>query len=69
MVLDKSEADTCITIGKKLTGGFGAGGNPEIAYAAAEESADKIKEILITKTSNMSNVDCAVRCADSHIFR
>ena len=36
MVLDKSEADTCITIGKKLTGGCGAGGNPEIAYAAAE---------------------------------
>lgn len=46
MVLDKSEADTCITIGKKLTGGFGAGGNPEIAYAAAEESADEIKEII-----------------------
>lgn len=46
MVLDKSEADICITIGKKLTGGFGAGGNPEIAYAAAEESADEIKEIV-----------------------
>ena len=46
MVLDKSEADTCITIGKKLTGGFGAGGNPEIAYAAAEENADEIKEII-----------------------
>lgn len=46
MVLDKSEADTCITIGKKLTGGFGSGGNPEIAYAAAEESADEIKEII-----------------------
>lgn len=46
MVLDKSEADICITIGKKLTGGFGSGGNPEIAYAAAEESADEIKEIV-----------------------
>jgi cell division protein FtsZ len=46
MVLDKSEADTCITIGKKLTGGFGAGGNPEIAYAAAEENADEIKGII-----------------------
>jgi cell division protein FtsZ len=46
MVLDKSEADTCITIGKKLTGGFGTGGNPEIAYAAAEENADEIKEII-----------------------
>ncbi|MDY4743648.1 MAG: cell division protein FtsZ [Lachnospira sp.] len=46
MVLDKSEANICITIGKKLTGGFGAGGNPEIAYAAAEENADEIKEIV-----------------------
>lgn len=46
MVLDKSEADICITIGKKLTGGFGAGGNPEIAYAAAEENTDEIKEMV-----------------------
>lgn len=42
MVLDKSNADICLTIGKKLTNGFGAGGNPEIAYAAAEESTDEI---------------------------
>lgn len=46
MVLDKSEADICITIAKKLTGGFGAGGNPEIAYAAAEENTDEIKEMV-----------------------
>lgn len=46
MVLDKSEADICITIGKKMTGGFGAGGNPEIAYAAAEENTDEIKEMV-----------------------
>lgn len=46
MVLDKSEADICITIGKKLTGGFGAGGNPEIAYTAAEENTDEIKEMV-----------------------
>ena len=46
MVLDKSQADTCLTIGKKITGGFGAGGNPEIACAAAEESADEIKELV-----------------------
>ena len=56
MVLDKSEADTCITIGKKLTGGFGAGGNPEIAYAAAEESADEIKEII--NDANMYFLPC-----------
>jgi cell division protein FtsZ len=35
-----------VTIGKKLTGGFGAGGNPEIAYAAAEENTDEIKEMV-----------------------
>ena len=46
MVLDKSNADICLTIGKKLTNGFGAGGNPEIAYAAAEESTDEIKELV-----------------------
>lgn len=46
MVLDKSNADICLTIGKKLTNGFGAGGNPEIAYAVAEESTDEIKELV-----------------------
>ena len=46
MVLDKSQADVCLAIGKKLTGGFGAGGNPEIACAAAEENADDIKDLV-----------------------
>ena len=36
MVLDKSEADTCITIGKKLTGGFGAGGGRRFQTPAFE---------------------------------
>lgn len=51
MVLDHSEADICLTIGKKLTGGYGAGGNPEIASAAAEESIEEIKELV--KDANM----------------
>lgn len=46
MVLNRSCADTCLAIGKKLTKGFGAGGNPEVAYAAAEESADDIKALI-----------------------
>lgn len=46
MVLDKCEVDKCITIGKKITSGYGAGGNPEIGYAAAEESIDDIKDAV-----------------------
>lgn len=36
-----------IQIGEDLTKGLGAGGNPEIGVQAAEESKDKIKEVLI----------------------
>lgn len=46
MVLDKSLADECITIGRKITNGFGAGGNPEIARAAAEESEEELNELI-----------------------
>jgi len=35
-----------VQIGQKLTRGLGAGGNPEIGQKAAEESKDRIKEIL-----------------------
>lgn len=35
-----------IQIGEKLTKGLGAGGNPQIGQKAAEESKDRIKEIL-----------------------
>lgn len=45
-VLLNSLADIKIQIGQKLTRGLGAGGNPEIGQKAAEESRDKIKEIL-----------------------
>jgi len=35
-----------IQIGEKLTKGLGAGGNPQIGQQAAEESQDRIREIL-----------------------
>ncbi|MCT8389516.1 cell division protein FtsZ [Leuconostoc holzapfelii] len=40
--LDKSKADIKIQIGPKLTGGLGAGSNPERGTKAAEESAEDI---------------------------
>src|SRR3989344_4445129 len=41
-----SQAVTKIQIGENLTKGLGSGGNPEIGKKAAEESAEKIKELL-----------------------
>ncbi len=41
-----SEADYKVHIGEKITRGLGAGSNPEIGQQAAEESRDKIKEVL-----------------------
>lgn len=35
-----------IQIGEKLTKGLGAGGNPQMGLEAAQESRDKIKEVL-----------------------
>lgn len=46
VLLDNSAA-TKLQIGEKLTRGLGVGGNPEIGAQAAEESAEKIKELLI----------------------
>ena len=44
--LDMIEADHKLLIGKELTKGLGAGGDPEKGAAAAEESRNEIKEIL-----------------------
>ncbi len=46
-VLLDNPAPTKIQIGEKLTKGLGVGGNPEIGTQAAEESYEKIKELLI----------------------
>lgn len=46
-VLLANSAPTKLQIGEKLTRGLGVGGNPEIGAQAAEESAEKIKEMLV----------------------
>lgn len=45
-VLLNSKAQIKIQIGEKNTKGLGAGGNPLVGQQAAEESKDKIKELL-----------------------
>ncbi len=45
--LDKSKVPNKIQIGKKITKGLGSGMKPEVGKAAALESYDEIKEILI----------------------
>lgn len=46
-VLLNNKAPTKLQIGEKLTKGLGVGGNPEVGRQAAEESVEKIKELLI----------------------
>lgn len=46
-VLLNNKAPTKLQIGEKLTKGLGVGGNPEIGRQAAEESVEKVKELLI----------------------
>jgi len=46
-VLLANKAETKIQIGEKITKGLGVGGNPELGTQAAEESQEKIKELLV----------------------
>ena len=46
-VLLNNKAPTKLQIGEKLTKGLGVGGNPEIGAQAAEESIEKLKELMI----------------------
>lgn len=46
-VLLANKAPTKLQIGEKLTKGLGVGGNPETGAQAAEESVEKVKELLI----------------------
>jgi len=46
-VLLASSAPTKLQIGEKLTKGLGVGGSPAIGAQAAEESIEKIKELLV----------------------
>ncbi len=45
-VLEVIHAHRTLQIGRKLTGGLGAGGNPEVGKAAAEESREEIMDLL-----------------------
>lgn len=44
--LSRSKAQNRIILGEKSTEGLGAGGDPEVGKKAAEESVDKIREIV-----------------------
>ncbi len=46
-VLLANKAPTKLQIGEKLTKGLGVGGDPEIGTHAAEESQEKLKELLV----------------------
>lgn len=46
-VLLANKAPTKLQIGEKITKGLGVGGNPDTGSQAAEESSEKIKELLI----------------------
>ena len=46
-VLLTNKAPTKIQIGEKITKGLGVGGNPEIGAQAAEESIEKLKDLMI----------------------
>lgn len=46
-VLLNNKAPTKLQIGEKLTKGLGSGGDPEVGKQAAEESIEKIKELVI----------------------
>jgi len=45
-VLSAMRAHHIVQVGRKLTGGLGAGGNPEVGRLAAEESSEEIRDML-----------------------
>ena len=53
--LNKSPAPVRIPIGQKLTGGLGAGGNPEVGCKAAEEDRETIKNALTGADMNVTH--------------
>lgn len=56
--LNHSKADRKVHIGRKTTGGLGAGMNPEIGRASAEESRDEIFDAI--KNSDMIFITCGL---------
>lgn len=56
--LNKAQAHIKIEIGKKLTGGLGAGMNPNVGRLAAEENRADIEEVL--KDSDLVFIACGL---------
>jgi len=54
----KCQAETKLQIGEKLTRGLGSGADPKIGKQAAEESKDKIQELLFD--SDMAFITCGM---------
>ncbi len=54
----KCQAETKLQIGDKLTRGLGSGANPKVGREAAEESRDKIQELLFD--SDMVFITCGM---------
>ena len=57
-VLNVSKAETKLQIGKTISNGLGAGGNPEVGREAALESKEEIKEVL--RGADMVFVTCGL---------
>ncbi len=53
-----SQAETKVQIGDKLTKGLGSGANPDVGSEAAQESEEKIKEVLLD--SDMVFLTCGM---------
>lgn len=56
--LHNNESKNKLHIGQKITRGLGAGMNPEVGLAAAQESANEIRELL--KGSDMVFITCGL---------
>jgi len=54
----KCQAETKLQIGEKVTRGLGSGANPKVGKEAAEESKDKIQELLFD--SDMVFITCGM---------
>lgn len=57
-LMNNCKASTTLQIGEKLTKGLGAGANPEVGKAAAEESKEEITELI--KGADMLFVTCGM---------
>jgi len=57
-LMNNCKASTTLQIGEKLTKGLGAGANPEVGRAAAEESKEEITELI--KGADMLFVTCGM---------